>query len=204
MVKFLILGRSGSGKDTLREILERSYGWKFVKSYTTRTRRPNESGTHTFISYQEYLEIKDSCEIIAETSIDNGGGYKDIYFATYDQFKECDAYIVDVDGMNQIIEKYGHENLLVVYIKPKSYEDCKQHAINRNKSVESFEIRYKDEDTKFSMFEQRLNRNELSFRHVEIENDYTLESLYLWAQYLEDIRQSVNRYDRYIRSNIGN
>lgn len=204
MVKFLILGRSGSGKDTLREILERNYGWKFVKSYTTRTRRPNESGTHTFISYQEYLEIKDNCEIIAETSIDNGGRYRDIYFATYDQFEASDAYIIDVDGMNQIIEKYGYENLLVVYIKPKSYEDCKQHAVSRNKSIESFEIRRKDEDTKFSVFEQRLNRNELPFRHVEIENDYTLESLYLWAQYLEDIRQSVNRYDRYIRSNIVN
>lgn len=195
MVKFLILGRSGSGKDTLREILERNYGWNFVKSYTTRTRRPNETGTHIFISYQEYLEIKDSCEIIAETSIDNGGRYKDIYFATYDQFEASDAYIIDVDGMNQIIEKYRNENLLVVYIKPKSYEACKQHAINRNKSVESFEIRYKDEDSKFSTFEHSSNHDELPFRYIEIENDYTLASLYSWAQYLEDIRQVVNRYD---------
>ena len=36
MIKFLIIGRTGTGKDTLKETLEKDYGWKFVKSYTTR------------------------------------------------------------------------------------------------------------------------------------------------------------------------
>ena len=46
---------------------------------------------------------------------------------------------------------------------------------------------------------EKRYRNFLNILPDDVKNDYTLESLYLWAQYLEDIRQSVNRYDRYVR-----
>ena len=60
---YLIVGKSGSGKTTLVNKL-RKYGYASVESYTTRPKRfKNETG-HTFITEEEFDQLKDICAYV--------------------------------------------------------------------------------------------------------------------------------------------
>ena len=52
-MKVLICGRTGTGKDTLQSILVNNYGWKCVKSYSTRAKRFEGEDSHIFISKED-------------------------------------------------------------------------------------------------------------------------------------------------------
>ena len=66
-IVFLVIGRSGCGKDTLVNYMCQKYGLKKLKSYTTRPQRPNEEDTHIFISPEDVQKYQD--DIIAYTEI---------------------------------------------------------------------------------------------------------------------------------------
>ena len=71
--KVLLVGKSGSGKNTVQDYLVRKYGLKPLLSYTTRDRRFPEENTHTFITLQEYEGFKQT-DFIAYTFY-NGNHY---------------------------------------------------------------------------------------------------------------------------------
>ena len=57
--KILLVGKSGSGKNTVQDYLVKKYGLKPLLSYTTRAKRYPEEDTHTFITEQK--EREDNC-----------------------------------------------------------------------------------------------------------------------------------------------
>lgn len=89
---FLIVGKSGSGKDSLVSKLCEKYGYSQLKSYATRPRREGEDNTHTFISPDEVEQYKD--QMIAYTRI---GEFE--YFATKQQLYTSDFYCIDYRGI---------------------------------------------------------------------------------------------------------
>ena len=48
--RILLVGKSGSGKNTVQDYLVNKYGLKPLVSYTTRAKRYPEEDTHIFIS----------------------------------------------------------------------------------------------------------------------------------------------------------
>ena len=154
-MKFLIVGRTATGKDTLASLLTYKYGWTFVKSMTTRPKRYAEEDTHEFVSaaYAKSIPISDK---VAFTEIN---GYE--YFATREQVKSADAYIIDPNGVKVLLEKMPEENFIIVYLIPKDKYTQRLKAIGRgeNKDVESeiFESRYDSEDAQFTEFETLLD-----------------------------------------------
>ena len=107
---FLIVGQTASGKDSLINAMcniekppkqdvfgdfWRQGNYKQLISYATRPRRENEGDTHIFIQPSEVEQYKD--QIVAYTKI---GDYE--YFATKDQLKECDFYIIDYLGIKNL------------------------------------------------------------------------------------------------------
>ena len=56
---YLIVGRSGSGKTTIAEELERKYGLKSIQSYTTRPKRSDNETGHIFVSDEEFDKLTD-------------------------------------------------------------------------------------------------------------------------------------------------
>ena len=109
----LIIGESESGKSLLAKHLSEKYNIPMIESYTTRPRRhPKETG-HTFVSLEEYQNTPKS-EIIAETCF--GGQY---YYATKDQVKDTNIYIVDEKGYLMLRDKYTTLSLRVSRIVTK-------------------------------------------------------------------------------------
>ena len=111
MDKFLLLvGKSGSGKDTIAKILSDKYGLRQLKSYTTRPRRFTTEDTHTFVT--KLPEETETVKFIAYTEFN---GFE--YCATNVQVENSDIYVIDPDGVLYFMEHYcGSKKPVVVYI----------------------------------------------------------------------------------------
>ena len=105
----LLVGKSGSGKTTIAEYLENEYGLQNLKSYTTRNKRYQEENNHVFISYEEYLLLKD------KIGVTNFNGH--YYCSTRSQVDNADIYAVDPDGVYTLFKNYhGEKTPIVIYL----------------------------------------------------------------------------------------
>ena len=94
---FLFIGRSASGKTTIANILSEKYGYKQVDSYTTRQPRFDGETGHIFVSEEEFNNLGE----LAAYTYYNGNHYG----TTFKQLKECDIYVIDVPGVESLLEK---------------------------------------------------------------------------------------------------
>jgi guanylate kinase len=103
---FCFVGKSASGKTTIAELLESKYKYKTLQSYTTRPKRHENETGHTFISEEEFSELEN---IIAYTEYN---GYK--YCATQNQIDEVSIYVIDVPGVETLLQKYKTERPIII------------------------------------------------------------------------------------------
>lgn len=155
----LIVGRSGSGKDFLARELSRS-GLKQVMSYTTRPPRRPDENTHIFIKPEESAAYQDK---IATTEIN---GYE--YFATKQQMKDNDIYIIDPHGLYELLDHCPDILFTVVYIQA-DYQIRQKKALDRvsltdqdkrGEALKIFVDRHCSEDAQFSSFEAVINNSD--------------------------------------------
>ena len=104
---YLCVGKSASGKTTVTEILESQYGLKSIQSYTTRPKRyENETG-HTFISEDEFDKLENIM------GYNKYNGYR--YCCTKEQLDAADIYVVDVPGVETLLERYQSDRPIVIF-----------------------------------------------------------------------------------------
>ena len=147
-IVFLVIGRSGTGKDTLVNYMCQKYGLKKLKSYTTRPPRQNEEDTHIFISPEDVQKYQD--DIIAYTKI---GEFE--YFATKSQLKDINFYIIDPKGV-QDLENIPNLREEFSFIKLFIYlpeKERKKRIALRGDSEEAFLKRQEGEKQQFDNFE---------------------------------------------------
>lgn len=147
-IVFLVIGRSGTGKDTLVNYMCQKYGLKKLKSYTTRPPRPNEEDTHIFISPEDVQKYQD--DIIAYTKI---GEFE--YFATKSQLKDINFYIIDPKGV-QDLENIPNLEQEFTFIKLFIYlpeKERKKRIALRGDTEEAFLKRQEGEKQQFDNFE---------------------------------------------------
>ena len=108
MVKplFLFVGRSASGKTTVANLLEEKYGYVQVSSYTTRPPRYEGEVGHTFVTKQEFDDLGE----LAAYTLYNGNEYG----TTFKQLEECDIYVIDVPGIETLLQKDNFNRPVVI------------------------------------------------------------------------------------------
>lgn len=113
---FLIVGPSGSGKDTVVKKLCSYFHAKQLKSYTTRPKRYDDEDCHIFVvsNKEDFGDIKSQYpNRVAETIFDNH-----FYFATKEQVEESDFYIIDPSGVEIFKEKYdGNKKIVTIFLR---------------------------------------------------------------------------------------
>lgn len=209
-MKYLIVGRSGTGKDKLREILEDKYGFTFVKSASTRKPRFEGEDTHEFITHEEAASVPDS-EKVAVTHIKNGD-IDDEYFARRSTVEQCDAYIIDPIGVKQLLKNMPDTIFELVYIKAPDKETQKEMAIQRSnnpeQAAEIFEKRYASEDAEFKEFEESITNKTFGADNCKLlnpfTNDYTEPSIEQFAFELYKEQLRYNRLELIINDLIEN
>ena len=106
-----LTGRSGCGKSTIAERLNRRYGYIQAKSYTTRPMRDSaeDANTHTFITREQIADFEN--DIVAYNEY-NGNAY----FVTRKMLEGCNLYVVDKEGLIQLYNNYHDKDILSIYI----------------------------------------------------------------------------------------
>lgn len=106
---YLIVGLTGSGKDTLVKEIIKQIPMNVLKSYTTRPPRYQGEDTHTFIDKFEYSNLKNKIAMMYLN-----GNY---YCATAEQIDNNDIYVIDNEGAKQFIIRYnGEKTYKIIYI----------------------------------------------------------------------------------------
>lgn len=105
---FCIIGESGSGKTEIVKELE-YYGYKVIQSYTTRPARKVDEWGHIFCSDVEYEKFRNDGEIVAYSYFNN---YH--YFSTKAQMYNCDVYVVDPDGIEDLKSKVNDIRFITI------------------------------------------------------------------------------------------
>ena len=173
---FCILGRSGTGKDTVVDRVCQLTGMTKVCSYTTRPKRINEGDTHIFIQPGDVDKYKD--DIIAQTVI---GDIE--YFATITQVLNSDFYIIDPKGLGDLwkywdFEKHPLKIVTVLISVPVDVQH--RFLMNRGDDAEVVRKRMAAEDAQFCEFEK------------EYKNKHVLTNLNL-TQTVNDLLDIITR-----------
>ncbi len=137
---FLVVGLSGSGKDSIARALE-TCGFKVLLSYTTRPARYEGENTHIFITPEEADQYRN--QMVAYTLFDNHE-----YFCTRDQLDQCDIYIIDPDGIDYLKEKVKDINFVTVFIHVP-FEERVARMKSRGDSTEKILQRIINDTKKF-------------------------------------------------------
>lgn len=158
-MKLLIVGRTATGKDTLRESLEKFANMTFVKSYTTRPKRYPDEDTHIFITKEQASEIMKTDTVIAKTTIADND-----YFATKSQVENANGYIIDPIGIYELIDKMPTTDFLILYLMPnKDYKDIyierelAKNVKTKAEIIKELDKRMTSEDKIFTEFDKNID-----------------------------------------------
>jgi guanylate kinase len=121
---FLFVGKSASGKTTVANILESVGKYTQLQSYTTRIKRTEDEVGHTFITDEELDNLEN---IIAYTEYNNFR-----YCATAEQIDAADIYVIDVPGVETLLEKYETERPIVVFYFDATVKTRIDRMLNRH------------------------------------------------------------------------
>jgi guanylate kinase len=137
-----LVGPSGSGKTELEDRIT-NLGYNVLKSYTTRGRRFPDEDSRTFVTEEEFEEIR--LDLVAYTEF---AGHE--YGATMEQVEANDLYVVDPDGVMDLRATVGRGNLYVIFLKVPSRICFSRMA--RTRSMEHARERVKHDGAIFPNF----------------------------------------------------
>ncbi len=112
---FLFVGRSSSGKTTVANMLSEKNRLVQVESYTTRKPRFENEPGHIFVCEEEFKNLGE----LAAYTYYNGNHYG----TTFEQLNKTDIYVIDVPGVESLLEKLKDDNrpICIIYFDASVY-----------------------------------------------------------------------------------
>lgn len=144
---YLICGKSGSGKTYVANRLSNEYGYKILKSYSTRQPRNKYDDDHIYSNVSEYYDFKDANKIAAWSKYDHT-----FYWATYNQVNSSDLYIIDKHGIETLRESHPKRPCVVIYIDT-SYENRTNNMCLRGDHKSQIKRRLENDEDLFEGIE---------------------------------------------------
>lgn len=134
---YLLVGNSGSGKTTIRNILEKR-GLKKIITYTTRPIRPGEKDgeDYNFINREKFLNLYNRGEFIGPTKY-AGNFYatlKEDLFKAYSS-KEDALIIVDQFGVKEIKKEFPQATCIYLYVDGNLLKDRMKKRGDKEESI---------------------------------------------------------------------
>lgn len=128
--KFVALvGASATGKSTVERILQEDYGHNRCVSITTRPMRDYERDgvDYHFLTVTDVDQLEQE-GLLAERTCFNGWHY----CLTIAEVEDGGVVVIEPNGLRQIIEKVGRENVFVVYLTYPDKERLIRSLVARN------------------------------------------------------------------------
>ena len=145
-----LVGKSGSGKDTIARLLQKWYSLKPVCSYTSRPKREGEieGREHHFITRAEaeHVLATRSAEVVAQTEISGN-----LYFALKEDLEKADMYVIDPKGIEYIQANFPEIELYQLYV----YCDdnvAVRRVQKRGDDLEVYKARHASENRMFNTY----------------------------------------------------
>ncbi|MEX0934997.1 MAG: guanylate kinase [Candidatus Paceibacterota bacterium] len=151
----LLVGPSGSGKDTLlKYALSQFPDLVYPPSYTTRKIRTGESqgNPYNFISREEFEQMAGNDEFL-EWAEYAGNLYGTAKKGIYDPIKNGDVVIkqVEVQGARQLLGVMPKENLYTIFISAGPWKELEERIRGRGsiteEAIQKRKARFEDEMT---------------------------------------------------------
>ncbi len=149
-----LIGKAASGKDTIKNILEKTYGFSSVVTYTTRPMRKNEvpDVTYHFISEDEFLaKLNDDFFAEYEKYFVNGETW--YYGSAKEDLKKADdktVIILTPNGVKSV--KRENINIVTIYLY-SNLSTIKTRLYARNDKNDTMDERIKRD---FQAFEDAV------------------------------------------------
>lgn len=142
---YCIVGRSGSGKTTIVEELQRRYGYIPLASYTDRPKRSENETGHVFVTPEEFDALG---EMLAYTKF-NGHQYG----ATQALVDQSDLYVIDPKGIFFMREKYKSERPIKVIGINVPSKELERRMLSRGDTPDMVKVRMENDDIMFGMMD---------------------------------------------------
>lgn len=164
----VLLGKTLSGKSTIANILEETYKFNRVLSFTTRPKRQNEIDLVDYIfieDYQVYLMIGkgDALALRAYQPHPSFGPYPWYYGLNKKDIipDENPVIITDFKGLKDVEEKFGKDKIISFYLDVDR-KNQEKRLKSRGKELTQEQIR-------------RMNADDVDFKNVESYVDFVID-----------------------------
>lgn len=128
--KFVALvGASATGKSTVERILQEEYGFNRCISLTSRPKRDYEVDgvDYHFVTVEDFNNLRNEGLLVEETVFNNWH-----YGLTVSEVEEGGVVVIEPNGLRQIIERAGRENVFVVYLTYPDKDRLIRSLVTRN------------------------------------------------------------------------
>lgn len=196
---YLIIGRTGSGKTHLADLLTEK-GLQKVRSRTTRTPRFEGESDYIFVTDSEADAEEHR---LTETVIDGAR-----YYTTPSDLSGKDFYVIDPIGAKRLAEAMPQETFVVLYVAADREKRSERFAMRKGGGTkEQFDVRDASETEQFDEFEHQLfESNDMSALDLPdnvrgarvFYNDYDPRHAETKASIVADYVRSVTRLSRLV------
>lgn len=166
----LLVGKSATGKDTIRNELNK-LGIPSVVTYTTRPKRDGEINdvTYHFVDKSQFRRLNIQGAFVETTSYNVASGETWYYGSAYKDLKDNSVMIVNPDGLKVIKDKLG--NQVVAFLITVDDEIIKNRQINRGDNSEEAARRLEADNRDFKNIEEYIDfslRNDMGLEPSEL------------------------------------